>query len=147
MKVFLGRSWHLKALPGVCRASVQQLGPSYGVLTWNTNLPVTIDNKLGATILEGWTRVEGDGRKERRKSSLLFTVDKWVKGFSNDQIPTVMSLYQWVKAEGMSAMCGSCLPSGLRGIFHDDGIEYLHLLRPCGQDLSVLFWSRKQGWE
>lgn len=58
MEVFLGGSWHLKALPGVSRTPVQQLGSSNVVLTRNTYLPVTIDYKLGATVLEGWAREE-----------------------------------------------------------------------------------------
>lgn len=62
MEVLLSGSWYLEALPGVCRAPVQQLRPGYIVLAWNADLPVTIDHKLGATILQSWMRVKGDGK-------------------------------------------------------------------------------------
>lgn len=62
MEVFLGGSQHLEALPGVCRTPVQQLGSGYIVLTRNANLPVTIDDKLRATVLERWVREDGYGK-------------------------------------------------------------------------------------
>lgn len=64
MKILSGGPRHLKALKGVRRAAVQQFCPSYIVLSWNADLPVTIDHKLGATILEGWRR-GGRGYSER----------------------------------------------------------------------------------
>lgn len=72
MEVFPGGSWHLEALPGVCRAAVQQLRPGYIVLAWNADLPVTVDHKLGATVLEGWMREEGgnDGKVWCRSVSI-----------------------------------------------------------------------------
>lgn len=64
MEVLPGGAWHLKTLPGVCRAAVQQLRPGDVVLARNADLPVTIDHELGAAILEGWMREEGgnDGK-------------------------------------------------------------------------------------
>lgn len=57
MEVFLGGSWHLEALPAVCRAAVQQLRPGHVVLAGNADLPVTVDHELGATVLQGWVEV------------------------------------------------------------------------------------------
>lgn len=59
MKVLPGGSRHLEALPGVCRAAVQQFCPGYAVLAWNADLPVAVDHKLGATVLKGWRRGGG----------------------------------------------------------------------------------------
>lgn len=56
MQVFPGGSRNLEALPGVGRAPVQQLGPSDVVLARDADLPVAIDHKLGAAILQGWKR-------------------------------------------------------------------------------------------
>lgn len=53
MQVFPGGSGNLEALPGVGRAAVQQLRPGDVVLAWDADLPVAIDHKLGAAILEG----------------------------------------------------------------------------------------------
>lgn len=53
VQVFLGWSHDLKALPGICRASVQQFGPSHTVFSRNADLPVSIDDKLGASVLQG----------------------------------------------------------------------------------------------
>lgn len=64
MEVFPGGSWYLEALPGVCGAPVQQLRPGHVVLAWNADLPVAVDHKLGATVLEGCTREEGNGGKD-----------------------------------------------------------------------------------
>lgn len=62
MQVFPGGSGNLEALPGVGRAAVQQLRPGDVVLAWDADLPVAIDHKLGAAILEGWKReMEGSG--------------------------------------------------------------------------------------
>lgn len=56
VQVFPGGSRNLKALPGVGRAAVQQLCPGDVVLPWDADLPVAIDHKLGAAILQGWKR-------------------------------------------------------------------------------------------
>lgn len=54
VQVFPGGSRNLKALPGVGRAAVQQLRPGDVVLPWDADLPVAINHKLGAAILQGW---------------------------------------------------------------------------------------------
>lgn len=56
MKILPGGARHLEALPGVRRAAVQQFCPGYVVLAWNADLPVAVDHKLRAAILEGWRR-------------------------------------------------------------------------------------------
>lgn len=63
MEVFPGGSRNLKALPGVGRAAVQQLRPGHVVLAWDADLPVAVNHKLGAAVLEGWKRM-GDGGVE-----------------------------------------------------------------------------------
>lgn len=70
MKVFPGGSRNLKALPGVGRAAVQQLRPGYVVLARDADLPVAVDHKLGAAVLEGWKRM-GDGGVEGMTASFL----------------------------------------------------------------------------
>lgn len=79
MEVFPGGSRYLKALPGVRRAPVHQLRPSYGVLSWDADLPVTIDHKLGATVLEGLMREDDEGGQ----SLALISVDKRVEHFKS----------------------------------------------------------------
>lgn len=77
MKILSGGSRHLKALPGVRRAAVQQFCPSYIVLSWNADLPITIDDKLGATILEGWRR-GGRGYSEKSIASMKIYISREV---------------------------------------------------------------------
>lgn len=60
MEVFPGGSGNLEALPGVRRAPVHQLRPGYVVLSWDADLPVTIDHKLGATVLESLMREDDE---------------------------------------------------------------------------------------
>lgn len=85
MKVFLGGSWHLKAFPGVCWAPINQLSPCYTVLAWNADLPVSINQKLGASILQGYAREEQVMRMKERLACLSTSKE------------TVMFPYQWVK--------------------------------------------------
>lgn len=63
MEIFPGGSRNLEALPGVGRAAVQQLRPGYVVLARDADLPVAVDHKLGAAVLEGWKKM-GDGGVE-----------------------------------------------------------------------------------
>lgn len=58
MEVFLGGTRHLEALPGVSRAPVQQFGSGHIILARNADFPVTIDHKLGASILQGCVKKE-----------------------------------------------------------------------------------------
>ncbi len=164
MEVFLGGSWYLKALPGVCRAPVQQLCPSYIILAWNADLPVTVDHKLGATVLEGWMRKEGkvwcysmltseSNISKCQQLALHISGSCWSKGKLSETEICQLAIY------------GSCLSSVLGQKFSMtwNGNKYLHLPCPSGQikplrvSLSrpqcvpfrrpVLFWSHKQGWE
>ncbi len=52
MQVLLSRSWNFKTLPGISRAPVQKFGSCHIVLPRNIDLPVPIDHKLRAPILE-----------------------------------------------------------------------------------------------
>lgn len=92
MQVFPGGSGNLEALPGVGRAAVQQLRPGDVVLAWDADLPVAIDHKLGAAILEGWKReMESSGglvlhRNMHHQAQLVHPLSsgcKQQRGFKN----------------------------------------------------------------
>lgn len=87
MEVFPGGSRNLKALPGVGRAAVQQLRPSYVVLARDADLPVAVDHKLGAAVLEGWKRM-GDGGGESVTASFYCAVAEISNNLSNIDIMT-----------------------------------------------------------
>lgn len=108
MEVFLGGSRNLEALPSVCRTPVQQLRPGYVVLAWNADLPVSVDHKLGATVLEGWMREEGNGKKEGKENiskcqqlALHISGSCWGKGGMKETERCQLAIY------------GSCLSSVL----------------------------------
>lgn len=128
MEVFLGGSRNLEALPSVCRTPVQQLRPGYVVLAWNADLPVSVDHKLGATVLEGWMREEGNGKKEGKENiskcqqlALHISGSCWGKGGMKETERCQLAIY------------GSCLSSVLGFSMTWDGNKHLHLPCPSGR--------------
>lgn len=52
VQVLLSWSWNFETLPGISRAPIQKFGSCHIVLPRNIDLPVPIDHKLRAPILE-----------------------------------------------------------------------------------------------
>lgn len=153
MKILSGGSRHLEALPGVRRAAVQQFCPGYVVLAWNADLPVTVDHKLRAAILEGWRR---GGRSARSMSETMkIYVSRGVGGkpcCQEEKYSSWLQMaavcpqelerdYPWPEMETSTFTC--------RGpMLGKSSLQASLIWTTAGARLTTaLFWPQKQGWE